>query len=185
MTTQSIRKAARILENDGVIAYPTEGVFGFGCLPESISAVARILSIKDRDPAMGFVLIASRPEQIAPLADMEIDPATLESTEEQPVTWIVPASDEVPYWIRGDHPGVAIRLTAHPVAAALCDAVDSPLVSTSANESGRPPARNIHVLRRQFGDRVDYIVPGACGPASGPSEIRDLATGKVIRPATE
>ena len=82
----------------------------------------------------------------------------------------------------GINPGIAVRLTTHPVAAALCTAVGSPLVSTSANISGRPTARNRHVLRRQFRPLVDYIVPGDCGPLSGPSEIRDLETGKVLRP---
>ena len=67
-------------------------------------------------------------------------------------------------------------------AAAICNAVASPIVSTSANVAGMPVARNRYVLRKQFGDAVDYIVPGDCGPATGPSEIRDLATGTVIRP---
>jgi L-threonylcarbamoyladenylate synthase len=100
---------------------------------------------------------------------------------EYPVTWIVAASDTAPPLIRGRHPGVAVRVTAHPVARALCNAVGSALVSTSANVSGRPPARNAYVLRRDFGHLVDYIVPGRCGPARGPSEIRDLASGKVLR----
>ena len=76
----------------------------------------------------------------------------------------------------------AVRLTTNPVAHALCNAVDSPLVSTSANRSGQPTARNRFVLQRQFANEVDYIVPGDCGPASGPSEIRDFVSGKVLRP---
>jgi len=99
------------------------------------------------------------------------------------VTWIVPATDAVPPWIRGEHPGVAVRLTTHPVAKALCEAAGSALVSTSANVSGRPPVKSPFVLRRQFGALVDYVVPGRCGPAGGASEIRDLATGRVLRPA--
>ena len=89
----------------------------------------------------------------------------------------------MPLWIRGAHDGVAVRLTTHPVARALCDAAQAALVSTSANISGRPPARNSFVLRRRFGALVDYIVPGDCGRATGPSEIRDLLTGKTFRPA--
>jgi L-threonylcarbamoyladenylate synthase len=84
--------------------------------------------------------------------------------------------------VRGENPGVAIRLTSNPVAAAICDAVDSPIVSTSANLSGKPVARNRLVLRRQFAQHVDYIVPGDCGPASGPSEIREFISDKVLRP---
>jgi L-threonylcarbamoyladenylate synthase len=106
----------------------------------------------------------------------------LESRVDRPITWLVPATQSVPYWITGEHHSIAVRLTAHPVAAALCEAADSPLVSTSANIAGSPPARNTFVLRRRFGPLVDYVVPGRCGPATGPSEIRDLASGKVIRP---
>ena len=105
----------------------------------------------------------------------------LHSSLEKPVTWVVPAAADVPVWIRGKHASIAVRLTAHPVARALCLAADSPLVSTSANESGRPPARNAFILRRLFGDRVDFIVPGENGGATGASEIRDLQTGKVFR----
>lgn len=183
VASQAIRHAARVLEQGGVIAYPTEGVFGLGCLPDDFDAVSRILRIKDRDPAMGLVLIVSAPAQIRDWVELPANDLDLASTAARPVTWIVPASDAVPWWIRGEHPGIAVRKTTHPVARALCAAADSPLVSTSANRSGHPPARNAFVLRRQFGALVDYIVPGKCGPATGPSEIRDLRTGKILRPA--
>jgi len=114
---------------------------------------------------------------------MNPDDLALESSDEKPVTWIVPATDDVPWWIRGRHDSIAVRQTTHPVARALCELADSALVSTSANISGRPPARNPYVLRRLFGALVDYIVPGHCGPARGASEIRVLETGKVLRPA--
>ena len=181
--SEPIRKAGRILQDGGVVAYPTEGVFGLGCVPDSLEGAARILTMKRRDPAMGMLLIASDPDQLAPWTDLADDAGRLVSVPERPITWIVPASPDVPYWVRGDHDGVAVRVTTHEVAAALCDAADSALISTSANVSGRPPARTEHVLRREFGGLVDYVVPGRCGPASGPSEIRVFETGEVIRAA--
>lgn len=181
--SQPIQRAARIVRSGGVVAYPTEGVFGFGCLPDDFAAVSRVLAIKERDPALGLVLIASDVEQLDGWIELPAKVPSLTSGSDKPVTWIVPASDDVPYWIRGANPGLAVRLTTHPVASALCDAADSALVSTSANVHGRPTARNAFVLRRRFGALVDYIVPGECGPASGPSEIRDLVSGKVLRSA--
>jgi len=83
--------------------------------------------------------------------------------------------------VGGEHAGIAVRITSNPTARALCMAVDSPLVSTSANLSGTPVAANQFVLRRKFAGRVDYIVPGECGPASGPSEIHDLKSGLQLR----
>lgn len=175
-----IHRAGRILRSGGIVAYPTEGVFGLGCIPDDADAVIRILSIKKRDPALGLVLIASDIEQLEDWLDMP-ETASLKSSAERPVTWIVPARKYVPYWIKGEHRGLAVRITAHPVAAALCEVADSALVSTSANVAGSPPARTAYVLRRRFGRLVDCIVPGRCGPAAGPSEIRDLESGKVLR----
>lgn len=183
MHPEPLKKAGRILRAGGVIAYPTEGVYGLGCLPESLNGVARILSIKQRDLDMGLLLIASSSDQLDPWTSFDPTTAKLTSTAKHPVTWIVPAADALPYWISGRHTGVAVRITTHPVAAALCDLADSALISTSANESGQPPARSSHVLRRRFHDLVDYIVPGECGPAEGQSEIRVLGTGDIIRAA--
>lgn len=178
-----LRMAAGIVRAGGVVAYPTEGVFGLGCRPDDAAAVLRILEIKRRDPLQGLLLIAADEAQLDGWIELPATHADLRSTPERPVTWIVPATAAVPGWIRGRHAGVAIRLTAHPVAAALCREAGLPLVSTSANVAGRPPARNALVLRRQFGALVDFVVPGRCGPAGGPSEIRDLATGRILRPA--
>ena len=176
-----LQKAARILNEGGVVAYPTEGVFGLGCVPLFEDAVQRILSIKQRDPSLGLILIAASSSQLAPYAVMPDEPG-LAGSLAQPVTWVLPAKPATPSWIRGRHPGVAVRISAHPVAAALCDAAGSALVSTSANVAGQPPARNSIVLRRRFGQLVDYVVPGDCGPARGASEIRDYASGTVLRP---
>lgn len=178
----SIQKAARILKDGGVIAYPTEGVFGLGCLPDRADAVARVLDIKQRDPSMGLILIASTHRQLAPWAQLP-DDVELESSLEHPVTWLVPAQPTVPFSIRGKHETIAVRITAHAVAAALCDAADAAIVSTSANLAGRPPARNALAVRRHFGRLVDFVVPGRSGPARGASEIRDLASGKIVRAA--
>jgi L-threonylcarbamoyladenylate synthase len=175
-----IHRAGRILRSGGVVAYPTEGVFGLGCMPDDVDAVIRILSIKKRSPALGLVLIASDTEQLEDWADLP-ESKELESSPDRPVTWIVPAKQGVPYWITGEHPGIAVRITTHAIARALCDAADSALVSTSANVAGSPPVRSAYVLRRRFGCLVDCIVPGRCGPATGPSEIRELKSGKVIR----
>ena len=175
-----IQRAGRILRSGGVVAYPTEGVFGLGCIPDDADAVSRILSIKQRSPALGLVLIASCVDQLEGWADLSAS-ISLQSSLQHPVTWIVPAQAGVPYWIKGEHDGLAVRITHHPVASALCDAADSLLVSTSANVAGCPPARTVYVLRRHFRSLVDCIVPGRCGPAASASEIRSLISGKVIR----
>jgi L-threonylcarbamoyladenylate synthase len=175
-----IKRAASALLGGGVITCPTEGVYGLSCMPDDPSAVLRLLILKQRDPAKGFILIAADRRQ---LADW-IDPGGAELPEpdpSRPVTWLVPALPDASPLVRGRHRRLAVRLTTHPLARALCLAVDSPLVSTSANVAGGPVARNRYVLRRRFTACVDYILPGDCGPATGPSEIRDLQTDEILR----
>lgn len=175
-------KAAAVLLGGGVIAYPTEGVFGLGCLPDHAKAVARLLQIKQRDPSKGLILIAAHAEQFGGWIRLPDDVAFPTPDPSRPTTWIVPTGKKVNTLVRGDNVGVAVRITSNPVAAAICKAVDSPIVSTSANLSGKPVAKDQLSLRRQFRTLVDYVVPGDCGPANGPSEIRHLLTGSIIRP---
>lgn len=180
----SIKRAADILLGGGVIAYPTEGVFGLGCLPDESDAVERILEIKQRDSTKGLILIAATQNQLRGWVDTA-DIVRLPPIDDQrAVTWIVRRGPHVTPLLSGEHSGIAVRLTSHPVAAALCNAVASPITSTSANIAGRPVARNLTILHRHFRDQVDYIVCGERGHTGGPSEIRVLADGRLVRPGT-
>lgn len=174
-------RAADVMLRGGVIAYPTEGVFGLGCLPDDDDAVLRLLKIKRRLPSKGLILICSHSSQLAAWAELPKDMGVPKPDPKHPITWTVPPGAKVTALVRGNSSNVAIRVTTNPVARAICDAIDSPVVSSSANVSGQPIARNRYILRRQFGSLVDYIVPGDCGPAVGPSEIRNLLTGRVLR----
>jgi len=175
-------KAADILRRGGVIAYPTESVFGLGCLPQDVDAVQRLLQIKQRDPSKGLILIAAAAAQFDGWIDLP-DAVTLPvPSPDKSITWIVPAGTRVTPAVRGGNAGIAVRLTTNAVAQAICRAVDSPIVSTSANLSGQPVAGDEAALRHQFGSLVDYVVPGTCGPSGGPSEIRDLLSGDILRP---
>ena len=175
-----ISRAVDVLLSGGVITCPTEGVFGLSCMPDNSAAIERLLRIKQRDPAKGLILIAASKDQLKDWIGVPVEKIP-DADPSQPISWIVPAASSVSALVRGDHDDVAIRVTTNPVAQALCEAVDSPLVSTSANIVGEAPARNRLILRRKFAGCVDYMVPGDCGPATGPSEIRNLSTGEVLR----
>ncbi len=174
-------RAADVLLGGGIIAYPTEGIFGLGCLPDDIVAIGRLLDTKQRSASKGLILIAAAPEQFRGwIADADLE--RLPSPDPRfPVTWIVRPSGLVPTVVTGDNAGLAVRITSNPIAAAICAAVGMPVTSTSENIAGQSVARNSYVLRRKFGHLVDYIVPGECGPARGPSEIRDIESGAVLR----
>lgn len=184
MNRWHLQKAARILNNGGVIAYATEAVFGLGCRPWDAGAVARILSLKRRDPARGLIVIAAETQQLAPLIDMNcgIPMDVIQRTWPGPVTWVVPARHGIPRWLRGDHEGVAVRVTAHPMASELCR-LTGPLVSTSANPEGHTPARTSIRVRAYFRDQLDWILPGEVGDLTSPTEIRGAVTGEILRGA--
>jgi L-threonylcarbamoyladenylate synthase len=183
-STLHIHEASRALAGGGIIAYPTEAVWGLGCEPLNEHACLKLMLLKQRDTGKGLILIASGFEQLAPyLADVpqkKLDAAL--ATWPGPATWIVPASAHVPRWLTGGRATLAVRVTAHPVASALCRAYSGALVSTSANVSGRPPARSALQVRARLGHGLDYVLAGELGGRSAPTPIRDLMTGKLLRP---
>lgn len=174
---------ARCLRQGGVIAYPTETVYGLGCDPLNSRAVARLLKIKQRDVHKGLILIAANAMQLLPF--VQDNKHLLERLQPSisPITWLLPASSQAPEWITGGHDNIAVRITTHPLAAELCRAFGGAVVSTSANQSGLPPARNVWQVRRTFGKVLDDILSGQPGPFKKPSEIRDAITGRIIRSA--
>lgn len=179
-----LRLAARALAAGGIIAYPTEAVFGLGCDPRDGAAVGRLLALKSRAAQKGLILIAARLAQLQPF----ILPLAGDRRSEilaswpGPVTWVLPARPDTPAWLTGGRPSLAVRVTAHPLAAALCQVWGGALVSTSANRGGRPPARTALQVRRRLGRSVDLILAGACGPARRPTQIRDGRSGVLLRP---
>ena len=183
MNELRVRAVARVVRTGGLIAYPTEAVYGLGCDPRNERAVRRLLALKRRSPRKGLILIAADFTQLAPYLQSltAADQIQLDATWPGPYTWLIPARPEVPRWLRGQFDTLAVRVTAHPLVAALCRACGHPLVSTSANFSGRPPARTALAVRRQLGEKIDALLPGPTGGAARPTEIRDLRTGRLMR----
>ena len=177
-----LRQTATLVNDGGVIAYPTETVFGLGCQPDCVEAVARILMIKHRPVRAGLIIIGDSIEKFEPWINPTTDEMRrLQTKTNKPTTWIVTAHEHTPGWLTGGRKRIAIRVTDHPVAAALCAAAQTCLVSTSANRRGRRPARSSLQARRWFGEEIDQVVSGAAGTHAQPSEIRDAASDKVIR----
>lgn len=177
--------AARLLHDGGVIGYPTEAVWGLGCDPFDEAAVLRLLDIKQRHVDQGLILVAGARAQLDGLVDWDALPAprvdAVLSTWPGPHTWIVPATARVPRWITGRHSGVAVRVSAHPTVVALCAAFGGVLVSTSANASGQPAAREAADIDPRLLAALDGYVEGATSGLAGPSSIRDARSGDVLR----
>ncbi len=178
-----LRRAADWVRGGGIIAYPTEAVYGLGCEPGDYPAVRRLLTLKRRPLSKGLILVASDWSQLRPWL------RALSRTHERrllqswpgPVTWLVPAAADCPRWLTGDHDTLAVRISAHPLVQGLCSRIGSALVSTSANVSTRPPARTPLQVRLHFGDSLDYLLPGPLGDQTRPTQIRDLVSGRIVR----
>ncbi len=177
-----LRRASEIVRSGGVIAYPTEAVYGFGCDPWDPHAVAKILRIKRRSVSKGLIVIASDLSQLEPLIRFPNKKIKekVASSWPGPFTWIVPASDQCPRWLTGAHNGLAIRVTAHPLCQALCE-ITGPIVSTSANVSDQPPMKFGWQGQMKFGDRLDYILRGSSSGEAFSTTITDAVSGKQIR----
>ena len=188
----SIRIAANIIHQGGVVAYPTEAVWGLGCAPDNEEAVHRILALKKRHVSKGLILVASSIEQFEPYLQHISDEqrTTLLESWPGPFTWLVPHHGLVPSWVSGKHDSIALRVSAHPCVRYLCDAFGGPIISTSANPQGKPAPTYAWQVERYFlhqaanypsSAELDWIVSGSVGQRKVPSTITDLVTGQVIR----
>ena len=181
-----VLQAVNILHQGGVIAYPTEAVYGLGCDPKNLSAVKKILDLKQRKKEKGLILVASNIEQfknyILPL-EKNIEKKLLNSWCEKnaAVTWLVPAKETISVYLKGQFDSLAIRVSHHPTVKEICDKFGGAIVSTSANISTHEAARTAQEVKQTFDDKIDFIVEGETGTNAQPSKIYDALTDKVFR----
>ncbi|MBD7922123.1 L-threonylcarbamoyladenylate synthase [Xanthomonas bonasiae] len=185
MTDLSLSQAVAALRQGGVVAYPTEAVWGLGCDPYDQTAVTRLLQIKQRPVEKGLIVVAAELEPLRPLLDLPALPperlAAVLASWPGAHTWVLPAAAQAPPWITGAHRSIAVRISAHPQVAALCRAWGGALVSTSANRGGEPPARQRAELDPHLLAALDGVVGGETGGLAQPTPIRDAVSGEILR----
>lgn len=182
MLDQDITKAVAIIQDGGVIAYPTEAIYGLGCDPANEIAVTHLLEIKQRSVDKGLILVAANFAQL----DTWIQPLSAQQRQQilqtkQLTTWLVPALEGIPQYLTGNFTKIAIRISRHPIVKTLCLRAETALVSTSANLAGQFPARSAEQVREYFADHLDFILDGTLGHEKKPSKIIDLNTQQQFR----
>ncbi|WP_298444539.1 L-threonylcarbamoyladenylate synthase [uncultured Ferrimonas sp.] len=181
----TVAEAGLQIEQGGVIAYPTEAVFGLGCDPMNQAAVERLLQIKQRPVEKGLILVAASYGQLRPFVDeSKLSDARRRDILERwpgPYTWVMPAKAGVPKWLTGQFDTLAVRVSDHPVVQDLCCAAGMPVVSTSANLTGQPALTDGHQVSEQLGHLLDGVVMGQVGGNLAPSTILDAQTGAILR----
>ncbi len=168
-----------VLKNGGVVAFPTDTVYGLGAGAGDEGAVERVYQLKGRPRDMALPLLLAGEEQIAQAA-ADVSPlawALIRRFLPGALTLVLPKAPGLPDIITAGGETVAVRIPAHPVPVALAEGIGSPIVGTSANLSGSPSALTAEDVRGQFGDRIDLVIDGGRCPGGIESTVVD-ATGE-------
>ena len=176
-----------IYNKGGIIAYPTEAVFGLGCDPDNHKAVEELLDIKKRPVEKGLILLAANYSQLLPYIDDSSIP--LEKRNEilsrwpNGVTQVLPKNNKAPSWLTGKFDTIAVRITDQIDVVDLCNKANKPIVSTSANLSGEAPAKTWQQVENNqaLAARIDCLVKGKTLDFDQPSTIIDALTGETFR----
>jgi len=177
---QQVERGITILKQGGIVAFPTDTVYGLGAGISIEYAVERVYQVKKRPRSMPLPLLLTDVSQISEVAQPVPEVTWLLAEKFLPgaLTLVLPKSQSVPDIITGKDKTVAIRIPAHPVPIALVQGLGTPIVGTSANLSGQPSSLTAEEVYAQLGDRVDLIIDGGRCPGGRESTIVDL-TGET------
>jgi len=177
--------AVEAYKQGGILAYPTEAVFGLGCDPDNAEAIKKLLKLKKRPQSKGLILLAANYSQLLPYIDDSKIPQgkrfAVLSRRPDGITQVVPKNPNTSDLLTGDFDTIAVRITSQPDVVALCNQVNKPIVSTSANLSGEEPAKTWQELSSQLTKEIDFIVKGNTLGFNQPSTIIDALTGETFR----
>ena len=167
----------RVLQDSGVVAVPTDTLYGLAADAFSPTAIERVFDIKERPEGLALPVLLSGAEQLSQVADDV--PGQLEAVAEAfwpgAMTLIVKRNESLPPRLTAGNPTVAVRVPDHPVPRELTRRLGRPITGTSANISGAADPRSLAELRAQVGDRVDFLVTAGPAPAGTASTIVDLS----------
>jgi L-threonylcarbamoyladenylate synthase len=168
--------AAEVVLRGGVIAFPTDTLYGLGCSLFDVSAVEMIARLKRRAPRQAVISLIPDPEQAWGLAAhvSQLAARLIKASWPGPLSLIFPASSLVPARVQGAGGTVALRCPNDPLSQALLGRIGGPVVSSSANLSGQRPAESAQEVVAYFGNQLDLVLDG--GPRKGgvPSTLVDL-----------
>ncbi|MBI4201722.1 MAG: threonylcarbamoyl-AMP synthase [Chloroflexi bacterium] len=183
--TDQVNAGVECLKTGGVVAFPTDTLYGLGADIALAAAVQRVLDIKGRPQQMGLPLLLSGTEQLSLVAEEVSESALFLANHFWPgaLTLVVRRSALVSDMVTGRRDTVALRVPAHLVPIALARGLGRPITGTSANLTGWPPAATANEVRRQLGHRVDMVIDGGPSPLGEASTIVDVTSPvlKVVR----
>ena len=175
-----LERIAEILQKDGVIAYPTDTLFGLGCLASRKKAVDHILQIKGRDPKKPMSILCADMEMLCRYT-RHLDTRTFKILKHLfpgPYTAVLPCSREVPRYLQNKRT-VGLRIPDHAFCRAITRMVGEPIITTSCNVSGEEPLTTSWEIQESLGHLLDLVVD--CGdPAGLASTVVDLTGDEPV-----
>jgi L-threonylcarbamoyladenylate synthase len=177
---RQVERGVAILKSGGLVAFPTDTVYGLGACADLAPAVERVYNVKQRPRDMALPLLLASTAQISEVSYPVPETARLLAEYFLPgaLTLVLPKSGLVADIVTGGAATVAVRVPAHPIPVALIEGIGVPIVGTSANLSGQPSLLTAKEVHAQLGDRVDLVIDGGRCPGGQESTIVDV-TGEV------
>lgn len=178
-----LRKAKAHIKNGGVIAYATESCFGLGCDPKNYKAINKIIRLKVRSKTKGLIVVASKQSQVLQLIkplDYNLQKQVINYWP-GPYSLILDAKDSINRNLIGIHQGIAIRVSKSFSIKSVCNFLDMPIVSTSANKNKQLSIKTTRLCRQKFAKKGVLVLPGLVDGAKLPSTIINLRTNQILR----
>jgi len=178
---REIEKGVKILQKGGVIAFPTDTVYGLGADAFNSTAVERIYKIKNRLKHRQLPLLIADVEQLITLADPIPEIAWFLAKRFWPggLTLVLPKTDSLPVYL-APGPTIAVRVPDHPVCLAIIQHLGNPIIGTSANISSQPAALTAEEVEQQLGGKIDFIINGGKCPGGKESTVVDVTRESPI-----
>ena len=178
---REIEKGVKILQKGGVIAFPTDTVYGLGADAFNSTAVERIYEIKNRPKHRQLPLLIADVERLITLADSIPEIAWFLARRFWPggLTLVLPKTDSLPAYL-APGPTIAVRVPDHPVCLALIQHLGNPVIGTSANISGQPAALTAEEVGQQLGGKIDFIINGGKCPGGKESTVVNVTRESPI-----
>ncbi|MFH2123332.1 MAG: L-threonylcarbamoyladenylate synthase [Pseudomonadota bacterium] len=180
-TEEDFQRAVSVLEQGGIVAFPTETFYGLAVDPFNETALKNLFRLKGRPLHKPFLVLVQDERQLSELVSFipHIFMPLMQIFWPGALTLVFPAVSGLPSLLIGDNGGIGIRISPHPVAGIFGRMWGGPMTATSANLSGMPAARTAHEVRRSFGDGVDYILDGGQTPGGMSSTVIGQCKGKL------
>ncbi len=178
---EQIDKGIQILKRGGVIAFPTDTVYGLGADAFRSKAVERIYEMKKRPTHLPLPLLIGDVEQLVVLAAKPLPEIALFLAKRfwpGGLTVVLPKAAHLPGYLGNTN--IAVRVPAHPICLALIQAINNPLIGTSANISGKPSVVTAGEVKQQLGNEVDFIIDGGRCPGGSESTVVDVTGGGAV-----